>query len=175
MDWFFSGSYISLKQLTQLLLLLLFSNDNNNNNNYSYNKQANNINLWTSVYRCTRNIYGIGIRNMFMLKNPNCSPKGIDIRAGFRTGQAEQLPRGLHKPGRLHICLVTFMFWYSRVGVASTAPLPKAAQGPPPVWIRPWSISDPRRMRWARNELHHLRNITAESLLSRGWVNLTRC
>ena len=33
-------------------------------------------------------------------------------------------------PRCLHICLVTFYFWYSGVGWASTAPLLKSAQGP---------------------------------------------
>ena len=47
-------------------------------------------------------------------------------RAGFRTGEAGQLTRVLHMSRHL------FLFcWYSRVGWVSTAPLLKAAQGPP--------------------------------------------
>ena len=50
-------------------------------------------------------------------KQQKHSMKRSISRAGFRTGQAEQMPRGLH------ICLVTFSFLNSRVGWASTAPL----------------------------------------------------
>ena len=52
----------------------------------------------------------------------------VVVWAELRTGQ------GPPQPGGLHICLVTFyLFWYSRVGWASTAPLLKAAQGTPHV------------------------------------------
>ena len=53
------------------------------------------------------------------------------FRAGFGTGQAQQLPRGLHNQGASTYVLLHFIVWYSRVGWASTAPLLKVSQGPP--------------------------------------------
>ena len=50
--------------------------------------------------------------------------------AGLRTGQAGLLLRGLHNQGASTYVLSPFIFWYSRVEWASTAPLLKAAQGP---------------------------------------------
>ena len=48
-------------------------------------------------------------------------------RAGFKTGQAGQLPSGLHNRGTSTYVLSPFIFGYSRVGWASTVPLLKAA------------------------------------------------
>ena len=51
------------------------------------------------------------------------------FRAGFRTVQAGQLPRGLHNQGAsTYVCHLLYI-WYSRVRWASTAPLLKAAPG----------------------------------------------
>ena len=56
---------------------------------------------------------------------------GLRLGAGFRTGQDGQLTRGLHNQGSSTYVLSTLIFWYSRVGWASTAPLLKATQGSP--------------------------------------------
>ena len=51
-------------------------------------------------------------------------PGGLHNQGGSTT-------RGPTQPGASTYVLSPFTFWYSRVGWASTAPLLKAAQGPP--------------------------------------------
>ena len=64
--------------------------------------------------------YGFNIKAYYTtLQNLYLSKTVLHSRAGFRTGEAEQLPRALHNQRGLHVCLISFLFesvWYSRVG-----------------------------------------------------------
>ena len=71
-----------------------------------------------------------GILNLLLIGNTILNKT---LRAGFRTGQAGRLPRDLHNHEASTYVLSHFIFCYSRVGWASTAPLLKAAQRPPHV------------------------------------------
>ena len=63
----------------------------------------------------------------------NIARTGVRTGQDGQDGQDGQLPRDLHNQGAYTYVLSPFYFWYFRVGWASTAPLLKAAQGPPHV------------------------------------------
>ena len=65
--------------------------------------------------------------NIYQMSWPAMSPDLPPIRAGFRTGQAGQLPMGLDNLEASTYFLSHFIFGYSRVGWASITPLLKAA------------------------------------------------
>ena len=75
---------------------------------------------------------------MFLVHGPPwvllhlCSDSGPDLGLG-KLGSCP----GASTTRGLHICCFCCCFLYSSVGWASTAPLLKAAQGPPHVYIRP--------------------------------------